>query len=271
MYACGIYLDLKKAFDTVNHKILLSKLNHYRIRGTANDWFKLFLANRTQYTNIIGSNSNSEKVMHGVPQSSVLGQLLFIIFINDLSVSIKSSKVHHFTNLLLINKSLKQVNKLINHDLALLVQWLRANKVSLNTSKTEILLFRPKGKTITKHLNFRISGERIKTSTTVKYLGVLLHAHHNWQPHIDSFVTKLSKAVSLLSKIRYYVPRYLLRTIYFSVFNSHMIYTCQIWGQNKCKIKKISELQDKAKRIINFKQKNYPVAELYKNSRILKL
>ena len=271
LYACGIYLDLKKAFDTVNHKILLSKLNHYGIRSIANDWFKSFLANRTQYTNINGSNSNPEKVMYGVPQGSVLGPLLFIIFINDLNVSIKSSKVHHFaddTNLLLINKSLKQIKKLVNHDL---VQWLRSNKISLSTSKTEILLFRPKGKTITKHLNFRISGERIKTSTIVKHLGVLLHEHLNWQPHIDSLVTKLSKAVSLLSKIRYYVPRYLLRTIYFSIFNSHMIYTCQIWGQNKCKIKKISELQDKAIRIINFKQKNYPVAELYKNSRILKL
>ena len=170
LYACGIYLDLKKAFDTVNHKILLSKLNHYRICGIANDWFKSFLANRTLYTNINGSNSNPEKVMYGVPQGSVLGPLLFIIFINDLNVSIKSSKVHHFadnTSLLLINKSLKQINKLVYHDLALLVQWLRSDKISLNTSKTEILLFRPKGKTITKHLNFRISGERIKTSTTV--------------------------------------------------------------------------------------------------------
>ena len=83
------------------------------------------------------------------------------------------------------------------------------------------MLFRPKGKTITKHLNFRISGERIKTSTTVKYLGVLLHEHLNWQPHIDSLVTKLSRAAGLLSKIRYYVPKFLLRTIYFSIFNSH--------------------------------------------------
>ena len=125
LYACGVYLDLKKAFDTVNHKILLSKLNHYGIRGIANDWFKSFLVNRTQYTNINGSNSNPEKVMYGVPQGSLLGPLLFIIFINDLNVSIKSSKVLHFaddTNLLLISKSLEQTNKLINHDLVLLVQ-----------------------------------------------------------------------------------------------------------------------------------------------------
>ena len=273
LYACSVYLDLKKGFDTVTHKILLWKLNHYGIRGIANDLFKSFLVNRTQCNNINGSSSNPEKVMHGVLQGSALGPLLFIIFINNLNVSIKSSKVHYFdtTNLLLINKSLKQINKLINHDLALLVQWLRSNKISLNTSKTEILLFRPKGKTITKHLNFRISGERIKTSTTVKYLGVLLHEHLNWQPHIDSLVTKLSRAAGLLSKIRYYLPKYLLRTILFSIFNCHMIYTCQMWGQNKYKIKKIWELQDKAIRMINFKQKNYPVAELYKNSGILKL
>ena len=190
----GVYLDLKKAFDTVNHKIFLSKLNHYRIRGIANDWFKSFLVNTTQYTNINGGNSNPEKVLYGVPQGSVpLGPLLFTIFINDLNVSIKSSKVHHFaddTNLLLTNKSLKQINKLINHDLAPLVQWLRSNKISLNISKTEILLLRPKGKTITKHLNFRISGERLKASITFKYLGILLH-EHLWQPHINSLTTKL--------------------------------------------------------------------------------
>ena len=167
-----------------------------------------------------------------------MGLLLFIIFINNLNVSIKSSKVHHFaddTNLLLINKSLKQINKLINHGLALLVQWLRSNKMSLTTSKTEILSFRPTGKTITKHLNFRISGERIKTSTTVKYLGILLHEHLNWQPHINSLVTKLSRAASLLSKIRYYVPKYLLRTINFSIFNSHMIYTCKFGDKTSVK------------------------------------
>ena len=100
-----------------------------------------------------------------------------------------------------MNKPLKQINKLINHDLSLLVQWLRSNKISLNASKTEILIYRPKGKSITKHLNFRISGEKINTSSTAKYLGVLLHENLQWQTHIDLLITKLSTAVGLLSKI----------------------------------------------------------------------
>ena len=150
-----------------------SKLHHYGIRGKANDWFKSFLVNRNQYTSINDTNSTSEKAMHGVPQGSVLGPLLFIIFIIDLHVSITYSKDHHFaddTSLLLIIKSLKQINKLMNHDLSLLVQWLRSSKISLNASKTEILIFRPKGKSITKRLNFKISGEKINTLSTVNIL-----------------------------------------------------------------------------------------------------
>ena len=189
-----------------------------------------------QYTSVQGKDSNSQEITHGVPQGSVLGPLLFIIFINDLNLSVKSSKVHHFaddTNLLLINKSLKKINSLINHDLTLLVQWLRANKISLNTSKTEIVIFRSKHKIITKHLNFRISGEKIKLPSTVKYLGVILHEHLEWQGHINSLLIKLNRAADLLSKLRHYVPKFLLRTIYFSIFNSHLIYTCQVWGQKK--------------------------------------
>ena len=144
--------------------LLLLKLQH-GVTGIANDWMRSFLTNRKQYTSINGYDSTPQDITHGVPQGSILGELLFILFINDLYTSVKTSKVHHFaddTNFLFINKSLKMINKLINHDLALLVQWLQVNKISLNASKTEWILFRPKGNAIIKNLNFCISGKKYK-------------------------------------------------------------------------------------------------------------
>ena len=105
----------------------------------------------------------------------------------------------------------------------------------------------------------------------MKYLGVILHEHLEWQGYINSLLIKLNRAAGLLSKIRHYVPKFLLRAIYFSIFNSYLIYTCQIWGQKENTIKKLSEIQDKAIHIISFKDKNYPTNELYYNNKILKI
>ena len=121
-HACGAFLDFRKAFDTVNHEILLNKLTHYGIRGQAVDWFQLFLSHRVQYTLVSGFDSDPSLVTHGVPQGSVLGPLLFIIVINDLHKSVKHSQIQHFaddTNLLYSSKSMKKINKHINHDLSL--------------------------------------------------------------------------------------------------------------------------------------------------------
>ena len=115
-FACGIFVDLQKAFDTVDHSILLSKLCHYRICGLTNKWFESYLANCKQFVSINGFASSTSCIASGMPQGSVFGPLLFLLYINDLHVAIKHCKVHHFaedTNLLIINKSLKRLNKLL--------------------------------------------------------------------------------------------------------------------------------------------------------------
>lgn len=193
---------------------------------------------------------------------------------NDLHKVARFSEVTHFaddTNLLLADKSLKKINKHINHDLALITTWLRANKISLNTSKTEIIIFRSKRKTITKKLNFRISGQKIPISKTVKYLGVILNENLSWDSHMDYILPKLNRGLGLLSKIRYCVPNFLLRTIYFCLFNSHLIYASQVWAQQKTILQKLQVLQNKALRIINFKPRDSSANELYFSTKILKI
>ena len=135
---CGVFVDLQKAFDSVDHKILLAKLNHYGIRGVSNDWFKSYLANCNQYISINGYESGLVTLNCGIPQGCVLGLFLFLLYVNDLNQAIKFCKVHHFgddTNLLCLSNSVKKLNKLANADLKHLANWLNANKISLNIKK----------------------------------------------------------------------------------------------------------------------------------------
>ena len=133
-----ILLIYKKAFDTVEHDILLAKVEHYGICGMANNWFKSYLFDRKQFVSINGHISNQTSVKYGDPQDSVLGPLLFLIYINHLNLAIKLFKVHHFaedTSLLDFSKLLNKLDKYINLHMKNLTEWLDANKILLNVKK----------------------------------------------------------------------------------------------------------------------------------------
>ena len=272
-FACGIFIDLQKAFDTVDHNILIEKLEYYGVRGIVKNWFSSYLHNRKQFVTINGFKSTLNSINYGVPQGSVLGPLLFLIYINDLSFSVKNSTVHHFaddTNLLYINESLKTLCKKVNYDLKGISNWLNANRLSLNVNKTEFVIFRSPRKSIDSiEINIKLNGKRLYPSSYIKYLGVLIDEHLSWKHHINELVIKLNRSNSLLSKIRHYVKESTLRSLYFSLFSSHMSYCCQIWGQSgSYHLNKILSIQRSALRIISFRPFRSNVSDLFRSLNI---
>ena len=273
-FAVGVFIDLQKAFDTVDHKILLKKLEHYGIRGIVNKWFESYLANRMQFVKIKGCKSYEALMVFGVPQGSILGPLLFLIYINDIHEALKYSIARLFaddSNLLINNKCLKKIKKYLNFDLRFLSRWLRANKISLNAAKTELIIFRHPIKQLNYDLKVKIEGKKLYPSEFVKYLGVLIDCHLRWNYHIDFIAPKLSRALGMLTKVRNFVDSKTLRSVYFGIFSSIMFYGALVWGQLLNKhVNRILRLQDRAIRVLNFASYNDSRGPLYKKMRILK-
>ena len=256
--ACGIFVDLQKAFDTVNHEILLEKLNYYGIRGNVNNWFKSYLQDRKQIVSINGYESDVRILKHGVPQGSVLGPLLFLLYINDLNVCINNSKVYHFaddTNLLHINSTYKKLQKYLNKDLKNLCSWLLANKISLNCTKTELIYFRKPNNVIPNQIKIKLNGKKLIPTDNIKYLGIYLDDTLSGKAQYNELSKKLYRSNSMLAKCRDYVPANELKSIYYAIFSSHLTYGLQVWGQcNDKYLKTIFTIQKNALRIISFSE-----------------
>ena len=179
---------------------------------------------------INGFESKNKKLLHGVPQRSVLGPILFLLYINDLHNCIKYSTTYHFaddTILLNICKDYKTLRRKTNYDLFQLHKWITANKISLNTGKTELIYFCKSGPAPT--LNIVLHDKTLVSSKYVKYLGIYLDEFLNGEIHCSELVKKLNRANGLLAKVRHYVPQLELKNVYHAIFASHLMYGSQVW------------------------------------------
>ena len=274
-----ILLDFTKAFDTVNHEILLDKLEYYGIRGIALKWFKSYLTGRMQCTEIGNTKSNLNLVKSGVPQGSILGPLLFLLYINDIVLSSDVFKFILFaddTSLFFSHKNKKEAVKIINLELCKISQWLAANKLSLNVGKSKLLIFTNQKNKLKNDQNNEydvlLNGEILEEVDHAKYLGVLIDNKLNWKFHINSINLKLSKGTGLLAKIRHFVPSDVLRSLYFSFTNPYVDYNLLNWGMAPLtNLDLVNKKIKKTVRIISFKDSDTSCTPLYQNLNILPL
>ena len=234
-HVIGIFLDFSKAFDTVDHDVMLLKLEHYGIRGVALKWFKSYLNERQQYVTYNSCKSNALNINCGVPQGSILGPLLFIIYINDLAKVAKNCFMMLFaddSNLFYSGYDIDELTKTINEELKNVLYWLEVNKLSLNVNKTHYIIFSSRNVSV-QDIEVRVRDVSIDRVAHTKFLGVQIDEKLNWKAHINYTNKKLSKCVGILIKARKCLPSYCLKTLYHTFAYPYLTYCIHVWG-NAC-------------------------------------
>ena len=274
-FVLTLFIDLKKAFDTVNHLIMLSKLEHYGIRGHCNKFFASYLENRKQYVYCNNVNSSILDMLCGVPQGSVLGPTLFLIYVNDMINCIQHSKLQLFADDTITSVSGKNLNVLfewLKLELKSLMMWFRANKLSLNFDKTFYSIFRSIKSTVPAcYDSINVNGETIKRKRSAKYLGLTFDEVLSWRHHVEKLLSELSRYFYLFYNLRKVLPHKFKLQLFSSYVYSRVSYGLHCYGVARdCIVNPVKVICNKLLKILLLKDRRYPTNDLFKECKMLK-
>ena len=274
-YVLGLFLDFSKAFDTVNHDILFTKLEFYGVRGLPLSLFKSYLNGRQQYVEYNGVSSTRSNIVCGVPQGSILGPLLFLLYINDLAHA--SDKIFSIlfaddSNLFLSGKDPNQLIRTMNEELVHIVKWLQVNKLSINLKKTHFMIFRKRKVKLILKDKIIINDVNISQVEKTKFLGVIIDHNLTFINHMKFTKGKIAKSVGILYRGKKFFNESIMKTLYNVFVYPYLMYCIEVWGKNcDSYLEPVLKKQRHALRLITGVSKRTPTTPIREKHNLLSL
>ena len=268
-----MFLDLSKAFDTIDHQILFTKLEHYGIRDVALQWIKSYFSCRQQFVQINQTCSSMQTIKCGVPQGSILGPLFFILYINDLPKASKLTELLLFaddTSIFFSHSNPNYLENVLNNELLNIDVWLRCNKLSVNIKKTNYVTFSPSQRKLNHSFSLSFGGQPLIQSNATKFLGVYLDEHLTWKYHINFVCKQIAKSIGILSRTRFYLSCKTKLMLYYTLIYPYITYCNSTWSSTYVSnLHRIHYLQKRAVRAITNSEYRAHTAPLVSKLEIL--